>query len=81
MEDQGYLPKGLDIDRATRLANSEAGQALLAHLQAQHGATLEAAISQAQAGDYKQVQETINALLKTPQGKALLQQLRGTDNG
>ncbi len=81
MANHGQLPKGLDMERAAKLANSEAGHALLANLQAQHGATLEAAISQAQAGDYTQVQKTINALLDTPQGKALIQQLRGTDNG
>lgn len=81
MEKQGDLPKGLDLSQAARLASSDAGQALLANLQAQHGDTLEAAIAQAQAGDYTQVQKTITALLKTPQGKALLQQLRRTGDG
>lgn len=81
MAAQEERPKGLDIARATKLANSEAGQALLANLQAKHGDTLEAAIAQAQAGNYAQVQKTISALLDTPQGKALLQQLRRTDNG
>ncbi len=81
MEDRGDIPKGISMEQAAKLAQSEAGQALLANLQSQHGDTLQSAIAQAQAGNYTQVKKTLAALLNSPEGKSLLRQLRGQQDG
>lgn len=78
---QADNPRGLDLEQATKLAQSDAGQALLSELQTRHGNALQAAMEQAQAGNYDQVKRTLSSLLNTPEGKALLNQLRGQRNG
>ena len=73
MQDQSHF----SMEEAMKLAASPQGQALLAMLQQQHGAALESAMAQAQAGNYEQVKQSLSNFLETPAGKALLKQLRG----
>ena len=73
MQDQSHF----SMEEAMKLAASPKGQALLAMLQQQHGAALESAMAQAQAGNYEQVKQSLSDFLETPAGKALLKQLRG----
>ena len=73
MQDQ----PNFSMEEAMKLAASPKGQALLAMLQQQHGAALESAMAQAQAGNYEQVKQSLSDFLETPAGKALLMQLRG----
>lgn len=66
-----------DLAEAMRMAQSPAGQQLLALLQKQQGGQLQDALEQASTGDYAQARDTINAFLATPEAKALLEQLGG----
>lgn len=65
----------ISVQDAMKLAQSDAGKQLLAHLQQQNAAEVRSAMSQASAGNYEQAKQTINALLSDPQTKALLEQL------
>lgn len=71
----------LSMQDALRLAQSDAGQQLLALLKAQSGDTLERAMEQAAAGDPARAKQTLSALLASPQIKALLEQLGRDKNG
>lgn len=66
---------------ALRLANSDAGQQLLALLKQEHGAQLQRAMDQAGAGEYEQVQKTLGSVLSSPQAQELLRQLGGNNHG
>lgn len=61
-----------------KLAQSQAGQELLALLQNSDGGTLENAVSQASAGNMAEAKNTLSALLSSPQAQALLKQLEGS---
>lgn len=74
-------PMQIDMEKAARLAQSEAAQALFAALQAQHGDTLQNAITQVQSGNYSQAKDVITSLLNSPEGKALLRQIKEGQNG
>lgn len=63
-----------------RLANSPAGQQLLAILQQQDSGTLKKAADQAKDGNYAGVQSTLASLLSDPEAARLLAQLRGDQN-
>ena len=69
------------MQEALRLANSDAGQQLLALLKQENGSALQRAMDQAGAGDYEQVQKTLGSLLESPQAQALLRQMGGNDHG
>lgn len=68
--------KDASIQEAMKLAQSDAGQQLLKLLQQSQGEQLQKAMDQAAAGDYSQVKETMQALLSSPEAKALLEKLR-----
>lgn len=74
-------PQGLPIEEMMKLAGTSQGRAILSMLQQQHGNELEAAVAQAQMGNYEQVKQTLSAFLASPSGKAILEQLRGNGNG
>ncbi len=69
--------QNIPIEEAMKLAATPQGQLLLQQLQEQHGALMQSAIAQAQSGDYDAVKKMLAGLLSTPQGKALLDQLKG----
>lgn len=60
-----------------RIANSPAGQQLIAMLQKADSATLQQAAAQANAGQYDAAQNTMQALLSDPKMQALVRQLGG----
>lgn len=62
---------------ALRLANSPAGQQLLALLQQANPEALSKAKTQASSGDFSQIAETLAPLLASKDVKKLLQQLGG----
>lgn len=58
-----------------RIAQSPAGQQLIALLHKKGGSELQDAIRQANNGDYGKAKESINQILSTPEAKSLLKQL------
>lgn len=74
------MPKNSDqfsMQDAKRLANSEAGQQLLALLKSQNSQQMQQAMEQAAAGDYAQVKQTLSTLLESEQVRELLKRLGG----
>ena len=61
-----------------QLAQSPAGQQLLAMLQKNGGKELQDAVVQASAGNYTQAQKTLSALLSTPEAQKLIEQMGGS---
>lgn len=66
-----------DLSQLYRMAQSPAGQQLLAMLQKNGGKELQEAVAQASAGNYTLAQKTLSALLSTPEAKNLLEQMGG----
>lgn len=66
-----------DMSHLLKLAQSPAGQQLIAMLQQSGGNELQDAIKKASAGDYTQAQKTISSLLSSTEAQALLKQLEG----
>lgn len=64
-----------DMSRLLRLAQSPAGQQLMALLQKQGGTDLENALSQASQGNYRQAKDSLSSLLSGQEAKKLLKQL------
>ena len=62
---------------AMRLANTDAGQRLLAILKQSDGDTLQQAMDQATTGNYEKMQNTLSTLLASPEVQALLKELGG----
>ena len=75
------LPQGLPMEKIMQLAASPQGQALLTQLQQTHPEALEYAMRNAQSGNYEQVRKSMSEFLSSPAGQALMQQMRGLNNG
>lgn len=73
--------QGISMAEAMRLAQSDAGKNMLSQLQKSHGATLQKAMEQAQAGNMEQVKQTLSSLLSSPEGQALMDTIRRQRNG
>ena len=65
------------MQEALRLANSPAGQQLLAMLQQSDKETLQKIMAQISAGDYSNAQYALSALLSSPEARQLMKQLGG----
>lgn len=65
------------MDEVMRLAQSPAGQQLLAMLKQADSSKLEQAVTQAKTGDYSQAGQTLNAMLSSPEAQKLLKELGG----
>ena len=63
------------MQEALRLANSPAGQQLLALLREQDSTLLEQAATAATAGDYTKASRTLSSLLSSPEIQKLLREL------
>lgn len=63
-----------NMQEVMRLAQSPAGQQLIAMLRQNGGDELKLAMAKAAAGDYTAAKNAISSLLDTPEGKALLEQ-------
>lgn len=74
-------PQKLSMQDAMKLANSPAGQQLLALLRDSHGDKIDQALTQASSGDYAQLSKTMQTLMASPEARALLEQLRGYQFG
>ena len=71
----------ISMQEAMRLAKSDAGQQLFQLLKAQNSDTLNRAMSDAAAGDYAKVKESLMSMLGSPEVKKLMAQLKGESNG
>ena len=65
------------MEEIMRLAQSPAGQQLLAMLQSSDADRVQQVANQAAAGDYTQATQTLQALLSSPEAQALVKQLGG----
>ena len=63
------------MQEALRLAQSPAGQRLLAMLRQQNQGQMETAMTQAKAGNMEDARRTIEAMMNTPELQQLLRQL------
>ena len=63
------------MQEALRLANSPAGQQLLAMLRQQDAGQLRQAMEQASAGDLQNARKTVEAMMATPEMQKILGQL------
>ena len=68
-------------EKIMKFAATAQGQALLSQLQQHHSTEMDAAIAQAQAGDYSAVKQTMASFLSSPAGQELMQKMRGLGNG
>lgn len=75
------LSDDFSMQDAYRLAQSDAGQRLIALLQSQNSDTVERAMEQMAAGDPAQAKQTLSTLLSSPQIRAMLEQLGRDTNG
>ena len=69
--------QNFSMQDAMRLANSEAGQRLLAILKQSGGDQLQQAAQLASTGDYAQAQQLLKGFLQNPEVQQLLSQLGG----
>ena len=67
--------QNFSMQEAMRLANSEAGQKLLAILKDSDSAMLRQAMDEASAGNFENTQKALSSLLSSPQVQALLKEL------
>ena len=65
------------MQEALRLANSPAGQQLLALLRETDSARLERAAAEVSSGDYTKASKTLGSLLSSPEIQKLLKELGG----
>ena len=66
-----------DLNRLVQLAQTDAGQQLLAILRRGGGSQLSAAMEQASQGNYAAAQELLSKSLSTPEAQALIRKLGG----
>ena len=64
-----------NISELIRMAQTPAGQQLIALLQKQDSAQLQQAITYAVSGDYNRAKEILSKLLSSPEAQALLKKL------
>ena len=65
------------MEDVMRLAQSPAGQQLIAMLQQKDNAKLQQAVTQAKTGDYTLATQTLSAMLSSPEAKELLKIIGG----
>ena len=69
--------QNFSMQEAMRLANSDAGQRLLAILKQSDSEQLQQAMAQASAGNYQNMQQALGSLLQNREVQALLKELGG----
>ena len=65
------------MEEAMKIANSPAGQQLIAMLQQSNSSQLQKAMELAGKGDMQQASQMMGSLLSSPQAKKLLEELGG----
>lgn len=73
--------ENFSMEDARRLAASPAGKELISLLQNTDSAQLQTAAQQAAAGNMEDAKKSLAPLLNSPQIRALLKQLGGSNNG
>ena len=73
--------KGISIEEAKKLAQSEAGQKLYSALQQTHGDKMQEALTQISTGQYDEVKKTLSEMLNSPEIKKLFRQMGGAGDG
>ena len=68
-----------NISELIRMAQTPAGQQLIALLQKQDGTQLQQAIAYAVSGDYNRAKEILSKLLSSPEAQALLRKLEDSE--
>ena len=66
-----------DLNRLVQLAQTDAGQQLLAILSRSDSGQLSAAMEQASQGNYTAAQKLLSKTLSTPEAQALIRKLEG----
>lgn len=66
-----------DMEKAMKLAQSDAGKQLIAMLNASNGKQLQDAMNCASAGDIASARDILQQLMASEQAQRLLQQLQG----
>ena len=69
--------QNFSMQEALRLANSDAGQRLLAILKQSDGNQLQQAMEQANAGDFESAKKALSSLMASQEVKDLLKELGG----
>lgn len=69
--------QNFSMQEAMRLANSDAGQKLLALLKQSDSNQLQQAMAQASAGNYENAQQVLRSLLENSEVQTLLKELGG----
>ena len=69
------------VEEIMALANSEAGQKLIALLKEQDSPELRKAAAHAASGNYEDAKNTVTGALSSPQIRAIIEQLRRQSNG
>lgn len=64
-----------DMSSLMQLAQSPAGQQLIAYFQQSGGSSLDTAVTMAAQGNLEQAKQTLSSLLSSPQAQSLLKQL------
>ena len=65
------------MEQAARLASTPEGQQIMDLIRSQQGENLNSAIAKANAGDYTDLQKSVQQLLSTAQAQKLLKKLGG----
>lgn len=72
-------PQDAAVCKAMDMAQTPAGQALIALLQKSGGQAMEAAMSRAAAGDYTQVRALLSTIMADPEANRLFREMGGSD--
>ena len=67
--------ENFSVQKAMKLANSDAGKQLIAYLQRKNNSDLSSAMQLAAEGDYSSLKTTLSSMLQSEEAKALLKQL------
>ncbi len=81
MQKNADTPQNFSMEQAMRIAQTPAGQQLLALLQQNGGTDLQQAMTMAASGDYGQAKKALSAVLTSPDAQKLLEQLGGSYGG
>ena len=69
--------QNFSMQEALRLANSDAGQRLLAALKQSNDPRVQQAMHHAASGDYQKVKDNLSSILASPEVRKLLAELEG----
>ena len=75
---QNHANSNMDPAELMRMAQSPAGQRLLAMLRQNGAQELWGAMEKASGGDYRDIQKALQTFLNNPEAQALVEQLRNS---